>query len=185
MKKIIVLFLIVFLVGGCGSNEVTYDQPTGTISDMSDYGIESENFYDITYSELFDLLDEGKTTIVYLGHAGCAWCEDLVPVLDEVCSELEMKVYYLNTLSDENFNDDEGLAKLIELCAEFTTESDDGEAVIWAPSVIYIQKGEIIGLKEGTVNTYDAYQRDMTEKETARLKYNLNKGFESVLVIEE
>ena len=92
-----------------------------------------------------------------------------------------MKVYYLNSLSDETVENQEGLDKLLELAADYVTE-EDGKPVLWAPSIFYIQQGKIIDVHEGTVNTHPARERKMTEKEIARLEYNLRREFDALLV---
>ncbi|MBR2792885.1 MAG: hypothetical protein IKE12_09555 [Erysipelotrichaceae bacterium] len=182
MKKTL-LFLVcamMIILTGCDKT-VEYDQPEGHVCDMSGYGYETENFYYINLDTMFDLMDQKKTFIVFLAHLGCPWCEELLPVLDRISVEKEMKVYYLNSLSDETVKDQEGLDKLLELASEYVTE-EDGKPVLWAPSIFYVQQGKIIDVHEGTVNTHPARERKMTEKEVARLEYNLRKEFDALLV---
>ncbi len=172
--------MVMALLTGC-SKDVTYDQPEGTVADMSGYGMETENFYHISLDRLFELMDEEKTFIVVLSHLGCPWCEGLLPVMDDVINEKGLKVYYLNSLEEQVASDTEGLDRLRDLAREYVTY-EDGKPVLWVPSVFYIQEGRIIAVHEGTVNTHPAREREMTDKEEARLLYQLRKEFDAILV---
>jgi predicted bacteriocin transport accessory protein len=181
MKKLLAVLGCLLVLAGCGKPAIHYDAPQGTLSDMSGYGIADGHFYDITYSGLRQLVEAGQTVIVYIGHLGCNWCRQLVPVLDGICAEEQMDVYYLDTgEGSENLGDEEGYQWLNELCADYTTRDKEGNVTLWAPSVIYIRQGAVIGVHEGTVNTHNANERQMTDKEIARLQYNLRKGFENL-----
>ena len=185
MKKLLLIFIAAVMLAGCQKKVIAYDQPQGNVSDVSYFDIADEHFYDITFDEVLSLIEEKKTFITVIGHEGCKWCEELFPILDEICSEKEMNVYYLDTLSDDNTAqyDAGSYDKLAELCADFTTR-DEGEVVIWAPSIIYVQLGKVINVHEGTVNTHNANERKMTEREITRLRYNLGREFDSLLVKE-
>ena len=182
MKRFVVLALIVVLLTGCQKkNTVEYDQPTGQLSDMSGYGIEDGNFYDITVLELLEIFNNNKTVIVYMGRTNCEWCQALMPYLNEISTENELKLYYLDILAQ----DDDNMAHIDEVaekCREFVEIDSEGAPILRVPSVLYIQEGKVVNFHEGTVNTHDATAREMTEKEVERLKYNLRKEFDSVLV---
>ena len=184
MKKLLLIIISVFFVCSC-SRVITYDEVTGNVSDMSSFAVEDGHFYDITFDEVLQFIDEKKTFITVLGHQGCKWCEELFPILDEICQQKEMNIYYLDTLNDANSAQYESGSydKLAQLCADYTTREKD-EIVIWAPSIIYVQQGKVIDVHEGTVNTHNANERKMTEREITRLKYNLGREFDSLLVRE-
>ena len=184
MKKALTVFLAILLLVGCQKRKtVDYDQPSGTVSNMSGYGIENGDFYDISVIKLLEVFDTGKTVIVYIGRDNCEWCLALIPVLDEIIKEKDMKVYYLDILSQS----EEDLAKIdevAELCRDYVEKDSDGKPILRAPSLLYIQEGKLVNFHEGTVNTHDATQRDMTEKELERLRFNLRREFDSLLVKE-
>lgn len=171
----IILAVLVLMCGCREKGQIEYDNATGTVVDMTAYGIDSHHFHFITFDDLFQLFDSKKTTIVYIGHEGCPWCETLVPELDKICDEFGYDIYYLDTLHDLNVGNEKALERLAELCKDHVTPDTDGTPVIWAPSVLYIRRGEVIDVHEGTVNTHDAREREMTEKERARLQYMLDK----------
>lgn len=175
------ILLSLLMLAGCGNKSVEYDQPETEVMDMSGYGLETENFHYLNLDKMFELMDEKKTFIVVLSHVGCPWCEGLLPVLDMIINDKEMQVYYLNSLSEEVASDTEGLDKLLDLAKEYVTYEDD-KPVLWVPSIFYVQEGTIINVHEGTVNTHPAKERDMTDKEIARLEYQLSREFDALLV---
>jgi len=182
MKKLLIVMTILLVLAGCQERKtIDYQQPSGTASDMSGYGIESGDFYDLTIKELLGFFAEGKTTIVYIGRDNCEWCLDLIPVLDEIIREKDMKVWYLDILKQSE-DDLKHIDEVAELCREFVEIDSEGKPILRAPSVLYIQEGKLIDLHEGTVNTHDATEREMTQKELERLRYNLRKEFDSLLV---
>ena len=50
------LCALMMLFGGCNKT-IEYDQPEGHVTDMSGYGYETENFYDINLDKMFELMD--------------------------------------------------------------------------------------------------------------------------------
>ena len=82
MRKYIILILtVLMLLTGCAGKPVQYDNAEGPRVNMEAYGSDSRRFHFINYEQLFELLKTEVTTIVYVGHEGCPWCETLVPYL--------------------------------------------------------------------------------------------------------
>ena len=92
-----------------------------------------------------------------------------------------MDIYYINAYPEEGEIDTENRDKLVEYLKGINSPDPDGNPTLWAPSIIYVQLGQVIGVHEGTVNTHDANERAMTEKEQARLEYMLAKQFDAML----
>ena len=148
---------------------------------MSSFSIEDGCFYDIDFQTAFSKIENGDTFIFLVGHEGCLWCAELIPIVDEICREKSINIYYLDSLSEDNEQQyDQYYDRLAELCSDYTTP-DEGTPAIWAPSIIYVYQGKVIDVHEGTVNTHNAYERTMTDREKERLRYNLRKEFDRML----
>lgn len=145
---------------------------------MSGYQIESAHFYSISYDELLKMLEDDKTFIVYLGYENCPWCDELVPILDEVCSDYEIDIYYVDVNSEESLANKEGLKRLTEIVDQ---RNENDELILFFPSILFVKEGEIINQHIGTVSGHDTYIAKMTEKQIIRLKYLLSKKFKEVL----
>lgn len=138
--------------------------------------------------DLIDIISN-KTGIIYLGFPECPWCRNAISVLLDVAEENDIKdIYYFNiknerdsyTLEDsklvyekdENGNEIKGtkdysklLKALDSVLFDYVLEIDGkkyetGVKRIYAPSVIFIKDGKIIGIQVSTVESQtDPYKK--------------------------
>lgn len=138
--------------------------------------------------DLIDIISN-KTGIIYLGFPECPWCRNAISVLLDVAEENDIKdIYYFNiknerdsyTLEDsklvyekdENGNEIKGtkdysklLKALDSVLFDYVLEIDGkkyetGIKRIYAPSVIFIKDGKIIGIQVSTVESQtDPYKK--------------------------
>lgn len=138
--------------------------------------------------DLIDIISN-KTGIIYLGFPECPWCRNAISVLLDVSEENDIKdIYYFNiknerdsyTLEDsklvyekdENGNEIKGtkdysklLKALDSVLFDYVLEIDGkkyetGVKRIYAPSVIFIKDGKIIGIQVSTVESQtDPYKK--------------------------
>ena len=182
MKKVIVLLVVLLTLCGC-EKKIKYDYPDSEIADMSGYqqlDSDTSQFYKLTISGFLSLIEEEKTFIVYFGYEECPWCNDLLPILNEVSIEKQLPIYYIDFMSEENKNDIDGLEKIKDLCSDFLEEDDQGQLKLYFPTVFYVREGKVIEIHQGTVSGHDASKSALTEKQKARLKYNLEKEFDNL-----
>lgn len=149
-----------------------------------------------TYDELIDVIENG-TGVIYLGFPGCPWCRTALPVLFDVLEKNNVKtLYYLNILNERDsyvvvdgeltyqLDDDgneikgtEGYHKLLEALDENLTDYiisyegetyETGEKRIYAPTVIFVRNGKVIGLHVSTVESqlsgYDPITQEQYEE---------------------
>ena len=157
-----------------------------------DLGIDNPFVY-ASEETIIDLL-ENKTGVIYFGFSSCPWCRSMLPILNEAASEVGMgRIYYLNvqdirdTLElDENnkvVTTKEGsngyyqiLSLLDEYLSEYTLEGKKNELVdtnekrLFAPTVVGVRNGEIVGFHEGTVDTQENGFSTLTDEEKEELK---------------
>lgn len=180
MKKLLIVFIILTLLCSC-TKKVIYDDPQGNISDMTAYNnLQTDRFYDLTIDDFLDLIEEEKTFIAYFGYEECPWCNDLLPTLNEVATEKDLKIYYIDFHAQENMDNIEGLEKIKDLSADYLQQDEQGQLKLYFPTVFYVRKGKIVELHQGTVSGHDASKNELTEKQQARLKYNLEKEFDNL-----
>lgn len=63
--------------------------------------------HQITYSEYEDFVDNGEPFIVVIERAGCGYCIQYMPIVEEVAKEKKIPLYYIDTdtLSQDEFNE--------------------------------------------------------------------------------
>lgn len=185
MKKLVALVLTFLLVlTGCNTIEVTKvedDIKTDSVRFHNDYKtISKDNVYEYaTYTNVIDTLKEG-TGIIYLGFPACSLCKEIVPVLNEVAKEKDVKsiLYYnFRDIRDNNTDEYQALAKLL---SDYIKEDDEGNKRISAPTIIFVNKGNIVGIYIGTIKSDS--EEIMTDEEKNNLKQNLSSLVDKMLI---
>ncbi len=123
-------------------------------------------------------LFDGGTGVIYFGFPTCPWCRNVVPVLNEAIGNTSIEhVYYYNIKtirSTISFNDNNELVNtkgndfyyyLLDKLDSYLTEYvikdnknkdyDTKEKRLYAPTVVFIKEGKIIGVHEGTVDSQE------------------------------
>lgn len=139
------------------------------------------------YDEIIDII-KNKTGIIYLGFPECPWCRTALPVLFDVAKENKIDtIYYLNIKNerdsyivedgkltyalDENGKEikgTDGYFKLLDALKEHLSDyviNIDGESYevgekrLYAPSVIFVKEGKVLGIQVSTVESQsDGYE---------------------------
>lgn len=149
------------------------------------------------YEELIDVI-ENKTGVIYLGFPECPWCRSALPVLLDAAKENNINtIYYLNLKNERDSYvvedgklvyalDDEGneikgtegyfelLDALDEYLSDYTIVFEDetyevGEKRIYAPSVIFVKDGEVIGIHVSTIETQENAYEELSDDQYEEL----------------
>lgn len=145
------------------------------------------------YDEIKKIIKKG-TGIIYLGFPTCPWCRSAIPVLFDVVDNYDIDtIYYLDIKNerdsyiveegklvyalDENGNElkgTDGYFDLLELLDEhlsdYSITIDDevyevGEKRIYAPSVIFVHDGKVLGIHVSTVSSQKSGYDKLTDEQ--------------------
>lgn len=145
------------------------------------------------YEEILEVIKKG-TGIIYLGFPECPWCRNAVPVLFDVAKDNNInRIYYMDIYDerdsyviedgnlvyaiDDNGKEKkgtEGYFKLLEALDKYLTDYtilfDDktyevGEKRIYAPSVIFVKEGKVLGIHVSTVESHTNPNKKLTESQ--------------------
>lgn len=146
--------------------------------ELSDAEIFSEEYTQIdennpfvyrSANEIIDILENG-TGVVFLGFPECKWCQRYVKYVNDVAYEEDIeKIYYYN-IKDARENNTESYQKIVSLLGDYAPYDEEGKHRIYVPTVVYVNKGEIVGhdnetsMESGNVDEY------WTEKKVEDLK---------------
>lgn len=151
MKKIL-LFMSAFLIllTACSSNNV-----------MGAYKIDKNNhFVTKDAKDIVQDMVDMKPGVYYIGFPECPWCQQLVPVLEDVLAEHDVTATYLNTRTNQ-FKDNEILQENFKKFREsFADGLQNGEAYV--PFVVAIGADGTIAGHTGTYPNADP-SIDLTE----------------------
>ena len=208
MRKYISSMLVILLAAGCAagqpsqtSNVPEPDQEPQTETDhspkaepvdikspadMSDYikfHNEDSVFYEINVSDLVDKAAAGEDFALIISYSDCPWCNDALPVLNEVAKEFGKQVAYINIKP----KDSEGnpvvvtdFRKVVDLLSDYIQKDDDGEPTLLVPLFAGFKDGNAVGVHMSTVDTYDPKVRELNPEETERLKQIYRDIFQQV-----
>ncbi len=143
--------------------------------------------------DINEVLEKG-TGVIYFGFKSCPWCRSIIEVLlDSAEKESVKDIYYVDVLDVRSLYEvknkklsltkkgTDGYYKILEHLDKYLTpykltvdekEYDTGEKRLYAPSVVAVKNGEIVGFHEGTVDTQeDSYAglNDTEKTELARI----------------
>ena len=155
--------------------------------------------------EIISILEQ-KTGIIYLGFPTCPWCRSMLPVLLQTMDNMNIdKLYYLNILEmrDTFELDDKGHAekvkdgtegyyKMLEILDDFLEpfyltnekgkEIDTKEKRIYAPTVIGVKNGRVVGIHVSTVDSqkdpYEALTKEQEEELSSIFIELINKVYD-------
>lgn len=149
------------------------------------------------YDEIINIIKEGSG-IIYLGFPECPWCRSALPILFNAVKENDINtIYYLNIKNDRDsyvVKDEklvyevdnegkekkgtEGYFKLLEVLDKHLTEYtisyegktyETGEKRIYAPTVIFVRDGKVLGLHVSTVSSQKSGFDKMTDEQIDEL----------------
>ena len=149
--------------------------------------------------EIVEILDNG-TGIIYLGFSKCPWCRNAIPVLIDAAEESELdELYYLDIYDMRNelaledgkiITKKEGTTdylKMVELLNDFLSPYDglEDESIkrIYAPTVVFVKDGNILGIHEGTVESHTNAKESLNETQYSELKNIYLDGIPELLII--
>lgn len=156
------------------------------------------------YEEILDVI-ENKTGIIYLGFPECPWCRTILPILFDVAKDNDINtIYYLNMKNerdsyvvedgklvyqlDENGKEikgTEGYFKLLKALDKHLTDYtisfdgktyETGEKRIYAPTVIFVRNGKILGLHVSTIDSQENGFDKLNKQEKEEL-YNIYEDY--------
>lgn len=200
---IIILSLVIVLLLAVGGYFLLRDNEEGVSDPLKfkeEYTFVSDDnvFVYKTVDEIYKILEHG-TGVVYLGFPECPWCQEYVKYVDEVSKEVGLdKIYYYNVLKIRSANDkvnkgeevteeeksmSKDYEKLVNLIGDHLTYNDEGDKRIFVPTVLVIDKGEIIMFDDETAfdtKGYETPQEYWENEDLAGLKSKLSENFAKV-----
>ncbi len=154
-----------------------------------------------TDEEILEVLEKG-TGVIYFGFNSCPWCRSLVETLLKSIDDNKIEnVYYVDIKDNRSTfevvnkklkNTKEGTEAyygILEYLDEYLTEYkitegkkeyDTKEKRLYAPTVVAVKEGEIVGFHEGTVESQEDPYLGLNADEKKELEKIFNEMFKSL-----
>lgn len=108
--------------------------------------------------EIIKILEHG-TGLIYLGFPECPWCQRYVVYLNEVAKKENLEeIYYYNIKEDREKNT-ENYQKLVSILEENLQYDKEGNRRIYAPSIIAVKGGKIVGFDDETAYDTKGFEK--------------------------
>lgn len=185
MKKLVVLLLTFLLVlVGCSTVEIKKvedDVETDAIKFNKEYHLgDDKNVYKYAiYDNVMDTIENG-TGIIYLGFPSCALCKEITPLLNEVAKKKGIDEILYYNFKDIRENNTEEYVKLTNILYDYIKEDEQEDKKIKAPTIIFVNKGNIIGVYVGSLSS--DFEEVLPDEEKVKLKSNLSSLFDKLLI---
>lgn len=175
MKKkniiVLVVVLIVLLLGIFG-----YFRYKDSFKFSNEYGVNKfNNFSYSSLSDVFDMINDKKSGVVFLCYSGNSWCKEYAKVLNDASLDNGAKVYYVDIKNDMD-NKSDSYNKLIDLLENKLHKDITGTEVLYVPYLMFIDKGTITSydnetsLVVGDVSSSDYWSVDGIKNFNTRFK---------------
>lgn len=131
-----------------GYNSVKDNEETDAVRFASEYPVSEDNvFVYRTLEEINKILENG-TGLIFLGFPECPWCRGYAPIINEIAKQEKLeKVYYFNIKQDRADNT-ELYQKTVKLLEENLRYDEEGNRRIYAPSLIAVKNGKVVGFDD-------------------------------------
>lgn len=185
MKKLVALLLTFLIVlAGCKSPKITKvddDIKTDSIRFKNEYDMVSkDNLYEYaTYLNVTDMLDKG-TGIIYFGFPTCTLCKEVVPILDNAAKEKKVKTILYYNFKEIRKNNTVEYQKLAGILSDYIKEDEEGNKKIEAPTVVFVNKGRIVGVYIGVIDS--SKEEVISNEEKENLKNNFMSLIDKMLI---
>ena len=145
-----------------------------TSADMSGYewiGEETGDFQSISWGEMFKMVEEGGSGIVYIGKTDCDFCQRAIPILNEAILETGVTAYVV----DLHEGSIEEYYKAEDLLSDTFDKDSSGQPVFYVPEVFGIKAGVFTGSQISLVDNFipesDEDQLSQEQHQRLREKY--------------
>lgn len=206
MKKLLCMLLCVFSLAGCvGRSDAykfksEYESLNGKENDKGrDYveiSIDVDN--PMVYADVDTILEviDGNG-IIYFGFAECPWCRNALPVLLEAAKEQNVEEIYYYDIQDirDTLELVDGKINVVKEKADdykkiydalydslnvYEGLNDNSIKRLYAPTVVFVKYGKVVGLHESTVESHVDSSVPMTDSQRKELKNIYLEGIKEV-----
>jgi len=142
-NKIIVLVLIIVLLLGV----IGFISFKDSFRFSKEYNVSKFNKFSYkSLSDVFDMLNDKKSGIVFFCYSDNSWCKGYAKVVNDASLDSGAKVYYVDIKNDMD-NKSDSYNKLVALLENRLYKDINGKEVLYVPYLMFF--------KDGVITSYD------------------------------
>lgn len=160
-------------------NSASLDLPAD-MNNYPDFDDSDHQFIQKNMEDIFQLLENKGSGILYFGFPLCPWCDEALPIMNSEAKKINEKILYVQTrdMERELLYTPEEREILISYIGDSMDEDTEGNLQLFVPFVVVLKDGEVLSSHIGTVGDYDAHERSMTDSEQEELRQIYQSMFE-------
>ncbi len=173
MKKILLLFSLVLLVGCWNRNDIKkFKEEYESLND-GQIEVNINLDYQVTYLDSDETAEflNNDTGIILFGNPEDLKTRSIVETLFMVANDNELDLKYYNPSTYEDNGIDE-FADIVGALSAFLPSNDDGEKLLRTPDVYFVKDGEIVGNFYGSIDEFNDEELTDEQKEELYDHYN-------------
>lgn len=185
MRKFLNFIMITSMfLCGCAGQSGNKAVPVNP-ADMSHYETYDANtdyvFEVSTVEQFIERFDNDETFTAYFGFDNCPFCNQAMPVLNSVASELNTTVDYIDARANASWKSNTDIDSYDELVKRIGSlfEVDEKGPHMYVPLVVFIKDGEIASSHVGYTDDFDADYVPTKEQHDELVKIYTD-GFEKI-----
>lgn len=142
-NKIIVLVLIIVLLLGV----IGFISFKDSFKFSKEYSVSKFNKFSYkSLSDVFDMLNDKKSGIVFFCYSDNSWCKEYAKVVNDASLDNGAKVYYVDIKNDMD-NKSDSYNKFVALLENRLYKDINGKEVLYVPYLMFF--------KDGVITSYD------------------------------
>lgn len=170
MKRILILLTVALLfLAGCSSN---------IMSEYPGLKVKNHNFITKDYTEIMTDMENKVPGVYYFGFPECPYCQALVPHLQPILADHDLKALTVNMRSKEFANNEILQTRFEDFLKTFPAGVNNSAGQV--PFTIVISKDGIVDAHLGVTPTFEDPRNPLTEAEIEFLTARLGYLFENV-----
>jgi len=161
-KKLLLVLLL--LLAGCSAEIVEPAESAVAETTVISEAVQEGEIITISVSEFKQMLENKESFLFYNGYAGCPYCAEAKPILEELVKE-RGSIYYIDLMATD-FDFD---SYVEEFSTDIFEVDDDGGRVIQSPTAVAVNQGQMVkaiigvGTLEGYSTLMDLVEADIDE----------------------
>lgn len=167
-KKLIAILALIFIITGCSSGSKDF------MSGYKGFDKKDHHYVQTSAEDMFNKLEAKEPGLYYFGFDTCPWCVALVPVLENVATEVDQKIQYLDIRSDDFSKYSKAEERYFAFNDTLPTQYRNDKFQV--PFLVSISKSGNIVTHLGTIDGHDG-QTPLSEQDIDFLSVRLKEMF--------
>lgn len=172
LLSVVVLFIVGFIMMLC----LSFKEVEGSVVNENYPGLtDTSSVYKvIDANKCLELIDNDEKCLMIFAFPSCPWCQQLIPILNDVAKENNYnKIYYIDVKDMRDNLESADHETYLEIADKLNKVLDKEKNRMNAPTLVALNNGEVVGYHLDTVSSHqmvDGILPQLTDEQKDELK---------------